>query len=83
MKIITCDECHDIVHNSRDKKRFKPYEEIDNNIWCYDCLEEGNAPLKKEVKDDWLHTKSVCAYKFNVDDDIHNYKFNLEEKVVE
>jgi|TARA_R110002096_G_scaffold349124_3_gene542223 hypothetical protein len=52
MKIITCDECHDIVHNSRDKKRFKPYEEIDNNIWCYDCLEEGNAPLKKEVKDD-------------------------------
>ena len=32
---------------------------------------------EKEVKDDWLHTKSVCAYKFNVDDYIHNYKLNF------
>ena len=38
---------------------------------------------ESEVKDDWLYTKSVCTYKFNVDDDIYNYKLNLEEKVVE
>ena len=49
MNIITCDECHDIVYHSRDERRFQPYEEIDNNIWCYDCLKEANAPLEKEV----------------------------------